>query len=195
MCSSDLDEIDFRGVDDEQRRGFVAEEEIIVGVVEVGDVLARHGALEVAPAQLDVLHQPVDRRLQVHHQVGLRERLFHVGRELVVEMQLVVLQVEMREDADLFENVIGDEELREQLLLRQRLQLLVAGEQEEELRLEGVALGMLVEALEEGIVLELLQHELAAEALVQQPRQAGLAGADHTFDRDVSDVTLHSSSP
>src|SRR5690606_27345118 len=62
--------------------------------------------------------------------------------------------------------------------------LLEAGEQEEGLRLEGVALLVLVEAGQERVLLDDLEEEPRPEPLGEDARQAGLAHADGALDDD-----------
>ena len=74
----------------------------------------------------------------------------------------------------------------EEIGLRLLFQLLVAAHEEEHLGLEGVAAGVLVEVLEEGILLGLLEDELGVETLGQELREARLPDTDDPLDRDVA---------
>lgn len=112
----------------------------------------------------------------------------HLCVHLQVEPVLVVAERQPREQRILREHEVGDDRLREQPRLRERLHLLDALEQERELRLQGVARHVVVEALEEGIVLRSLEQQLRAESFCEAPRQRRLADADRPFDRDVAET-------
>ena len=81
------------------------------------------------------------------------------GKDLAVEIELVGIERDRREDRVLREEVVGDDALREEIELPQLLLLAVALEQEEELGLEGMSFGVLVEFPQEGILLDLLEEE------------------------------------
>jgi hypothetical protein len=101
-------------------------------------------------------------------------------------MKLAVVQVDVREDSILLEEIVAHDRVVEKIGMRFLLQLLVAAHQEEHLRLKGVAARVLVEVLEEGIRLGLLEDQLGVQPLGQELREAGLAGPDHSFDGDVA---------
>ena len=63
-------------------------------------------------------------------------------------------------------------------------QLARALEQEEQLRLQRRRARVAIEALEKRILVGLLEHQLAAEAARETPRETRLADADRTFDDD-----------
>src|SRR2546430_1485977 len=75
------DEVDVRGVDDEQRRIGVAEEEGGVGLGHLAHVLRADGTLRRTGPPVDALEQHLGARLQVDHQVGDGR----AGREGAVE--------------------------------------------------------------------------------------------------------------
>src|SRR5690242_14185180 len=89
------------------------------------------------------------------------------------------------------EEIVADRHLREEVLLEQLLLLPEAAEQEEELRLEGELVAVLVEAGEEGVLLHHLEDAARGEAPGECPRQRRLADADGTFDDDVPVAKLH----
>ena len=68
--------------------------------------------------------------------------------------------------------------------------LLVAREQEVELRLEGVTLGVVVELAEEGVVRR-LEDQAGAEPRGEQPRERRLAHADGSFDDQIAWAHVH----
>ncbi len=125
------------------------------------------------------------RGLQVDHQVGLEDALLEDGGELVVERQLVLGEVEVREDAVLGEQVVGDHEPAEEVVLEQVLLLPETREQEEDLRLEGEARPVPVELREERIVLHHLEVDPGAGARREQLHEARLADPDHTLNDNV----------
>ena len=103
---------------------------------------------------------------------------------LLVERELLLVERELREQPILVEQVVGDAHRVEQVVLADVLQLARALEQEEQLRLQRRRARVAIEALEERILVRLLQHQLAAEAAREPAREAGLADADRPFDDD-----------
>src|SRR5216683_294060 len=106
--------------------------------------------------------------------------------DALVEGELVRIQGDRGEDPVLGEQVVGDGHAAEQVLLEQVLLLLEAREQEEELGLEGILLPVLVEAREEGVLLDDLVEPPAPEPLAQRARQRRLPDADRPLDHDVA---------
>src|SRR5690606_16334767 len=99
----------------EQRRGGVVEEEVVERVVQLGDVdLVAARRRVTARAFLRAPPEHLGRRLKVDHEVGRRQ----VGGEQVVQAlideQLVVVEVQVREDLVLVEQIVADGDLREQ---------------------------------------------------------------------------------
>ena len=109
--------------------------------------------------------------------------------DLLVEPHLLVAERQVREDLVLRERVVGDDELLEEVHLRDLLLLAVAREQEVDLRLEGRPLPPLVEVGEER-VLDVLEDLRAGEALREEPGERGLPDADRSLDRDVPEGKL-----
>ena len=105
--------------------------------------------------------------------------------ELPVEGQLVRVEVDLGEDVVLGEEVVGDQALAEELLLRQLLLLAVAGQQEEQLRLEGVLVGLVVEPAQKRVVVDLLEDGAGLQLLGEQAGQRRLADSDRALDDDV----------
>ena len=159
MVSSLMSVAELRGLDDEERRGVVVEEEVLVGLVELLEVLGiglerrrlpdRRGRLRSAT------EQHVGRRLQIDDEIGWR---YVAGQQIVeplVDEELVVVQVQIREDLVAVEEVVGDRELAEEVRLPQRRLLAMAIEQVKELRLKRGARTIGVEVGEKGIVASL----------------------------------------
>jgi hypothetical protein len=133
-------------------------------------------------APVDALQEHVDGRLQEHHEVR-RRRVHRQARiDLVVEFELLVVQHDAREQPVLVEHVVGDADLREQVVLAQLRELARALEQEVELGRECGGTAVLVEPLEEGIVHRLLEHGPGADGIGELAREARLADADQAFD-------------
>src|SRR6266849_2031784 len=166
-----LGEVDVAGVDHQERRLVPAVEEVVVGARQLGQVVGVEAALELAPALLDAREQHVQARLQVDDQVRPQDPRPQVLVDALVEGQLVRIEGDRGEDPV----------LREQVLL-----LLEAREQEEELGLEGILLPVLVEAREEGVLLDDLVEPPAPEPLAQRARQRRLPDADRPLDHDVA---------
>ena len=115
----------------------------------------------------------------------------HVLREQIeqplVDEQLVVVEVQIRVDAILFEDVIADGDLCEEIGLASIDELTVAVEQIEQLRLKRGAWPVGVEIGEERVLL-ILANQRRIESRREPFGQGGFAGADRAVDRDVSKV-------
>ena len=112
--------------------------EMLVGFVElfqITRVRVDRLAIEIAGPFAQTPHEHVGRGLQVDHEIGRR----HVLREQVIkpliDEQLVVIEIQIREDLVLVEQVITDGGLREQIALL-HVQLLMTAQEKEELRLQ-----------------------------------------------------------
>ena len=86
--------------------------------------------------------------------------------ETLIDEQLVVVEVQIREDLVLVEQVVADRRLREQIRLTNGELLAVPVEQIEELRLQRCARPAGVEIIEERIV-RFLEHRGGVEACRQ----------------------------
>lgn len=93
--------------------------------------------------------------------------------------------------------ILGEEEVAaqaaagEEVFLAERVLLLIAHDQREELRLEGVAPRIPAELAQERVVLHALEHQPRAEARGEDAGEAGLAHADGAFHHDVSRTLGH----
>src|SRR6185437_14372138 len=128
--------------------------------------------------------QHVDRRLQIDHQVRRRRVDRQLRVDLLVQRELFLVERELREQPVLVQQVVGDAHRLEQIVLTDIFELARALEQEEQLRLQRRRARVAVEALEERILVGLLQDQLAAEAAREPTGEAGLAYADRAFDDD-----------
>src|SRR5207245_7808459 len=140
------------------------------------------------PALADPAHQHLGGGLQVDDEVGPGHALREQRVELVVDDQLAVLEVEVGEELALLEGVVADGGLGEEPALEQLLLLAVAGEQEEQLDLEGGAGGAVVEGLEERVLAPFLEHGVGLELLGQALDDRGLAHPDGPLDRHVLEL-------
>jgi hypothetical protein len=112
----------------------------VVGGGQFADVVGVHVALEWPVAQGDAAHEHVVVGAQVDDEVGARDLLAQRGVDAAVHGQLVVLQVEPGEQLILGEGVVGDERAAPQGGGHGLVLLVIATEQKEDLRLEGVAI-------------------------------------------------------
>ncbi len=88
--------------------------------------------IDAAPG--DTLEQHIDRRLQIHHQIGLGGLDIELGIHLLVQSVLGIIERHAREQAILFQQVIRHAHTGEQILLLERGQLLGPLEQKVQLR-------------------------------------------------------------
>jgi hypothetical protein len=112
----------------------------------------------------------------------------HVAREQIVEPlvdeQLVVVEVEEREDLVLVEEVVAHRRLSEQVRLPQSDELAVAVEQIEQLRLQRGAGAAGVEVGKKRI-LRVLEHGGSVEPRRHTLGESGLPDAEWAFNGDV----------
>ena len=148
----------------------VVEEVVVVGAVDLGQVLLREMLSSGRPRWRMRRDQHLGRRLQVHDEVRTRHALRQQRVELLVHEQLAVLEVQVGEEPALLEHVVGDGRVREEVPLQQLLLLAVAREQEEELRLERRARPPVVERLQERVLSPLLEQRGRVQPLGQALR-------------------------
>src|SRR5205814_3299080 len=123
--------------------------------------------------------------LQIDNQVRLGHRLVQQVVQTVVNHQFRIVQGQIGEDFVLREGVVGQNQLGEEVALRDRALLVVSRKQKKELAAERRAAFVLVEIVEEGVV-DILENLRAAETLREKRDQRCLADADWSFDRDVA---------
>jgi hypothetical protein len=126
------------------------------------------------------------RRLQPDHQVGLAKLRRYLLVHLRVQPKLVVAQIQARKDGVLLEQVVTHHGVGEHAGLRRSLSLLDPLKQERELGLESVARHVLVEAVEKGIFVRLLEQQIGTHVGSEPQSQRALADADRSLDRDVA---------
>src|SRR5262249_48430137 len=106
-------QIVLRRLDDEQRRRRVMKKEVIVGLVELTQVRVaerrelRIGSLAFAGATAE----NVGRRLQVQHEIRLRDVLGEQLVQTLIDEELVVVQVQIGVNLVSIEQVVADGEL------------------------------------------------------------------------------------
>jgi hypothetical protein len=103
-----------------------------------------------------------------------------------VQPVVVFIECQQCKQRIFLEQVVRNHWAREEIGLSQIAQLVEALEQEEELRLQGKALLVLVEAAQEGVQLGLLEQQLRVDVRAEASRKTGLAGADGALDHDVA---------
>ena len=181
------DEIHIVRVDDEHGRIMIRAQVILfVRLVELIDVAAFHVALVGAIAHGDPFHQRVGARAQVNHQLGFGDLLGQRFLHTVIHLQFVAAQVDAGKEGVLLEGIVRNERLGlGQPVADVAALLMVAAEQEEDLRLEGVALAVGVKVAQKGVLFKDFQHQFGVEAGLQHARQRSFANTDNTFDRKV----------
>ena len=130
------------------------------------------------------LEQYIDRCLQIDHEIGNRRVDGESGIDLLVQPVLFVVQGQARKQPILVEQIVRDAHCVEEIVLTDVFELTRALEEKEQLRRQRTRARIAIEALEERILLRLLQDQLAAEAAGQTTRKARLPDPDGPFDDD-----------
>src|SRR5579862_5446192 len=180
-----LDEVDVRAVNHEERSLHIVMEILPERLRQALQILWSDSPLEVPVTFAEPPEQDVGAGLQVDDQIRAREPLVEQLEDLPVELELVGAERDGREDRVLGEEVVSDRAAAEQLALPELALLPVALEQEEELGLEGMAFGLVVELPEEGILLDRFEEEPRPELGGKPSREGRLPDADGALDRDV----------
>ncbi len=163
------------------------EAEQLAGLVELADVVlagTRRFVVGIRGLAAQAIDEHVGGRLKADDQIGRRD----VSRQQVVEPlideQLVVVQIQVREDLVLVEDVVAHCRLQEQVGLAQARQLAVTAHQIEQLRLERGTGPVVVEIGQER-VLGVFEDGAGVEVCREAPGQRGLADPDGTFDGEM----------
>src|ERR1043166_5801596 len=180
-----IHEIDFVRVHDQQWRLVVPVKVMRVRLAELLQILWRDRFLVCPPALLDALQQCIKVPLQVNHEVRLRHGLVQQIVQPVVEHQLGVFERQVREDLALRERVVDQDQLREEVALRELLLLVEARQQEEQLGPERRPPPVLVEVVEERVV-GVFEDLRPAEPFGEHRDQRRLPDADRPLDRDMT---------
>jgi hypothetical protein len=177
-----LDEVDVRGVDDEEVGGGVAEKEMFVGVGDFLDVFGSDAGFLAGGFFGDASAEDFGLGLEVDDQIGSGK----IGGEgfvvTVVKFQLFVVEIEVGEDAIFFHEEVGEqraggfdgEGFAETLL---------ALDEEVHLGAEGRAGFYFVEIGEEGIVFAIV-NAAGVQAFGEDFGESGFADAQRAFDDD-----------
>src|SRR5208282_2427653 len=181
-----FDEVEALAVDDQQRCVLVLVEVSAVGVGQPRQVMFRDAALVVDAALVHALDQGAHRGLEVDDEVRGRRLGLEVRIHLFVECELLVAQVEAREKRILVEKEVCYRRAPKQVELGEVPDLVDALEQEVELRRQGEARHVRVEAPQEGILLRRLEQGVAIEVRGEGSGEARLARADGPLDDDVA---------
>ena len=133
------------------------------------------------------LEQHIARRLQVDHEIRRRHVLREQIEQALVDEQFVVVEIEVRVDAILLEDVVADRDLCEKIGLSPVDELPMPIQEIEQLRLQCRAWPVGIEIGEERVLL-IFANERRVEPRRETFGQGGFAGADRAVDRDVSKV-------
>jgi hypothetical protein len=148
-----MDEIQLIRVDNQERRLAIAEEVVIIGLVQAFYVLGQKCALIIPPPTPNPLQKNSGAGLEEDDEVRNRGSCAKEQVDLFVETELIFIQVEVGEDPILGEEIIAEGELTEEVVLGKAELLTVAVEEEEELGLKGVTTDIPVEMFQEGVFL------------------------------------------
>src|SRR4029078_5202201 len=113
--------------------------------------------LRILRPRAQTFDENITRRLQVDHEIGSRNVFGQQIVEPLVDEQLVVVEIEIRKDLVLVEQVVTPRRLREEISLLQADELSMPIEEIKELRLQRRAGAAGIEVGEEWIV-RFLQH-------------------------------------
>src|ERR1051326_2149773 len=180
-----VNEIDPVRIHHQQRRLFVPVKVMRVRLAELLQIRRRDRLFVGAPALLDALQECIKIRLEIDHEVRPRHLIEEEVVQPVVDHQLGVIERQMREDLRLRERIVGEDQLGEEIALRDVALLIEPREQEKQLRPERGAAFVFVEVVEERIA-RVFEDFRAAETLGEQVRERGFAYADRTFDRNMT---------
>ena len=157
-------------------------EEPRIGLGELVEISAFDVLFIANPALGDAIHQHVDRSLQIHDEIRFGRVHDHPFVDPFIQRIFRIIEGHARKQPILLQQVVRHAHGAEQIFLANLFQLPGPLKQKEQLSLKRRRARILVEALEKGILVRLLQDELAAQRLAETARQTGLANADRTFD-------------
>jgi hypothetical protein len=177
-----LDEVDVGGVDDEEIRGRVAEEEVFVGCGDFFDVFGGDLGLVAGGFFGDACAEDFRFGLEVDDKIGSGNAGGQGFVEAIVEFQLFVIEIEIGEDTVFLEQEIG-ENWAGSFDGESFANALLAFDEEVHLGAEGGAGFFLVEVGEEGIVFAVVDAA-GVETFGEDFGEGGLADAKRAFDDD-----------
>src|SRR5574344_111048 len=166
-------------VDDEDGAIRVVPEMMIVTFDEIAEVIAFDVPFHRTAPHLNPAQERLHVRLQINHEIRLRQVLGHGVRHGVIHRKFALGKILRGENAVLLKSVIADDQMMEQVVLHDRvLELVQAGKPKEYLRLKREGSRVLVELREERILRELLFHEIRRRFFRTDLREGRLAHAD-----------------
>src|SRR6185312_6325400 len=166
------------------------EKEMVVRLVQLAQVLVvglQRDGFGVRAAAVHAAEEHVGRRLQVHDEIRRGDVVEQQIVQALVDKELVVVEIQIREDLVLVEEVIADRGLAEEIGLPQRDLLAVTIQQIEQLRLQRRAGTIGVEVGEKGIV-GFLEDDRRVEARAEPFCERRFARANRPFNRDVTEL-------
>lgn len=179
-----LDEIDVRGVDNEEVGGGVAEEEVFIGGGDLPDVGGRDLRFVAGGLFGDAGPEHFGLGLEVNDEIGRGNSGGQGIVVAVVEFELFVIEIEIGEDAVFLEEEIGED--RAGSFDSERFaDALLALDEEIHLGAERGAGFFLVEVGEERIVFAVIDAA-SVEAFGQDFGESGFADAEGALDDDVA---------
>src|SRR5262249_27367734 len=101
-----------------ERRGVVVKKEVVVRLVQLSQVLVvglQGDGFGIAAAAVYAPQQDIGRRLQVDDEVRRGDITCEEIVQTLVDEQLVIVEVQVREDLVLVEDVIADRRLRKEI--------------------------------------------------------------------------------
>lgn len=167
-----------------------------IGLRQLLKVLPLHVSLiQDAPAS-DAADQNIQRGLKIDHKIRGRRFGFYELKDLLIEMVLLGRQGQACIQRVFLEHEIRDTDRRyEQVALTQLPKPLCTLEQEVQLCLQGMLLGVPVEFFEKGVLFGLLEHQRTAQRLADAASKLGFAYPDRALDSDELDYTANRISP
>ena len=107
-------------------------------------------------------------------------------KELFVEPEFMIVQVDLSEYPVFIKEIIRNDDTIEKIHLADRLGLFVTPEEKKDLGLKAVFLGILIKIDQKRILLHILHEGLSVHFLGEHLRQTGLSHPEGTFDDNVS---------
>jgi hypothetical protein len=177
-----LDEVDVRGVDDQEVGSGVVEEEMFIGAGDFLDVFGGDVGFVAGSFLGDARAEDFGLGLKIDDQVGSRNVHGEGFVVALVELELGVIEIEISEDAVFFHKEVGEE--RAGSFDGQGFaEAFLAFDEEVHLGAKGGAGFGVVEVGEEGIVLAIVDSS-GVEAFGKDAGQSGFADAERAFDDD-----------
>ena len=114
-------------------------------------------------SSFNVFKQLFYRKMQIDIEIRLGGLQIDDGEELFKQLHLIIFQIIFTEYEGFRQEIIAYYSLSEKIRMSQLgLDLMVSFRKKGELKLEGIAVRILIEFCQEGIITESLQHQAAA---------------------------------